>query len=86
MNVASWFGWYRRRAGRAATMNAKLKILGFAVAPLLLAIMVIGALLLVETQRLEKQQAEVLKDVFLGAKQEELRNYVTRAMTSLDHL
>ena len=86
MNVERWFGWYRRRSGRVSTMNTKLKILGFAVAPLLLAIMVIGALLLVETQRLEKQQAAVLKEVFLSAKQEELRNYVTLAMTSIDHL
>ena len=67
-------------------MNPKLKILSFAVAPLLLAIMVIGALLLIETQRLEKQQAQVLEDVFLSAKREELRNYVTLAMTSIDHL
>ena len=37
-------------------MKLKAKILSLAVAPLLLAISVIGGLLVVETQRLEQQQ------------------------------
>ena len=67
-------------------MNPKLKILLFAVAPLLLAVVVIGALLVIETQRLEKQQSQVLEEVFLTAKREELKNYVALALTSIDHL
>ena len=67
-------------------MKPKWKILLLAVAPLLLAIAAIGALLVVETQRLERQQAQLLEDVLLGTKREELRNYIALAMTSIDHL
>ena len=41
-------------------MKLKAKILLLAVAPLLLAIALIGGLLVIETQRLEHQQAQVL--------------------------
>ena len=67
-------------------MKPKWKILLLAVAPLLLAITLIGALLVVETQRLERQQAQLLEDVLLGTKREELRNYIALAMTSIEHL
>lgn len=65
-------------------MNPKAKILLLAVAPLLLAIAAIGGLLVVETQRLEQRQAQVLEDVLLNAKREELRSYVALALTSID--
>jgi two-component system NarL family sensor kinase len=67
-------------------MKLKAKILLLAVAPLLLAIALIGGLLVVETQRLERQQAQVLEDVLLNAKREELRSYIALALTSIDHL
>ena len=67
-------------------MKLKAKILWLAVAPLLLAIVLIGALLMVETHQLERQQAEVLEDALLGAKREELRNYIALALTSLENL
>ena len=67
-------------------MKLKAKILMLAVAPLLLAIAAIGALLVVETQRLERQQAQVLEDVLLSTKRDELRSYVALALTSIGHL
>ena len=39
-------------------MKLKAKILWLAVVPLLLAILAIGALLVLETKRLERQQSE----------------------------
>ena len=67
-------------------MKLKAKILLLAVAPLLLAIALIGGLLMVETQRLERQQAQVLEDVLLNAKRDELRSYIALALTSISHL
>ncbi|RYF76310.1 MAG: histidine kinase [Comamonadaceae bacterium] len=67
-------------------MKPKAKILLLAVAPLLLAIAVIGALLTVQTRRLEERQAQVLEDALLTAKREELRSYIALALTSIDHL
>ena len=67
-------------------MKPKAKILVLAVAPLLFAIAVIGCLLVVETQRLEERQAQVLEDVLLTAKREELRSYIALALTSIDNL
>ena len=67
-------------------MKLKAKILSLAVAPLLLAIAVIGGLLVFETQRLEHQQAQVLEDVLLNTKREELRSYIELALTSIEHL
>ena len=67
-------------------MRLKAKILSLAVAPLLLAIAVIGGLLVFETQRLERQQAQVLEEVLLNAKRDELRSYIELALTSIEHL
>jgi two-component system, NarL family, sensor kinase len=67
-------------------MKLKAKILLLAVAPLLLSIALIGGLLVFETQRLERQQAQVLEDVLLAAKRDELRNYTALALTSIEHL
>ncbi len=68
------------------TMKLKAKILSLAVAPLLLAIAVIGGLLVFETQRLERQQAQVLEEVLLSTKRDELRSYVALALTSIGNL
>jgi two-component system NarL family sensor kinase len=67
-------------------MKLKAKILLLAVAPLLLAIAAIGGLVTFETNRLDRQQAQLLEDVLLNTKREELRNYIVLAMTSIDHL
>jgi len=67
-------------------MKLKAKILMLAVAPLLLAIAAIGGLLVIETQRLERQQAQLLEDVLISTKRDELRSYVALALTSIEHL
>ncbi len=67
-------------------MRLKSKILSLAVAPLLLAIAVIGGLLVFETQRLERQQAQVFEEVLLNTKRDELRSYIELALTSIEHL
>lgn len=67
-------------------MKLKAKILLLAVAPLLVAIAVIGALLVVETRKLEQQQAQLLEEVLISTKRDELRNYISLALTSIDHL
>jgi two-component system NarL family sensor kinase len=67
-------------------MKLKAKIVALAVAPLLLAVALIGGLLVFETQHLEKQQAQVLESALLNTKREELRNYIELALTSIDHL
>ena len=74
------------RAKHNPPMKPKAKILLLAVAPLLLAIAVIGGLMMRETHRLEQQQAQVLEDALLNAKREELRSYVELALTSISHL
>jgi two-component system, NarL family, sensor kinase len=67
-------------------MKLKAKILLLAVAPLLIAICAIGGLLVFETQRLQRQQAQLLEEVLLSTKRDELRNYIALALTSIDHL
>jgi two-component system, NarL family, sensor kinase len=52
----------------------------------LIAIVAIGALLHNKTQQLEKQQTQVLEELLLATKREELRNYVAMALTAIDHL
>ena len=69
-----------------APMKLKAKILMLAVAPLMLAIAIIGGLVVVETQRLDRQQAQLLEDVLLNTKRDELRSYIALALTSIDHL
>src|SRR6266568_6985843 len=75
-----------RQRSTISLMKLKAKILVLAVAPLLLAIALIGGLLVVETQRLERQQAQVLEEVLLNAKRDELRSYIALALTSISHL
>src|SRR6195952_3756307 len=67
-------------------MKLKAKLLWLAVAPLLLAIAAISGLLIIETNRLDTQQAQVLEDVLLSTKRDELRNYIALALTSIDQL
>ncbi len=67
-------------------MKLKAKILSLAVAPLLLAVALIGALLVIETRRLEEQQAQLLEQTLLSTKRDELRSYVELALTSIANL
>ena len=67
-------------------MKLKAKIWLLAVAPLLLAVALISGLLVFETQRLERQQAQVLEDALIATKQDELRSYIALALTSIEHL
>ena len=67
-------------------MNLKSKVVLLALAPLLLAFLAIGALFVMETQRLEKQQDQVLEEILLSGKREELKNDVALALTSIGHL
>ena len=67
-------------------MKLKAKIWLLAVAPLLLAVSLISGLLVFETQRLERQQAQVLEDALVANKQDELRSYIALALTSIEHL
>ena len=67
-------------------MKLKAKILSLAVAPLLLAVALIGALLVIETRRLEEQQAQLLEQTLLATKRDELRSYVELALTSIANL
>ena len=75
-----------RPAPHNRAMKLKAKILSLAVAPLLLAIACIGALLVVETKRLEQQQAQLLEATLLSTKRDELRAYVELALTSIGNL
>ena len=74
------------RRGTIDNMRLKAKIWLLAVAPLLLAVALISGLLVYETQRLERQQAQVLEDTLIATKQEELRSYIALALTSIEHL
>jgi two-component system NarL family sensor kinase len=76
----------RSAAQFKSDMKLKAKILMLAVAPLLLAVALIGGLLVVETKRLEQQQAQLLEDTLLSTKRDELRSYIALALTSIDHL
>ena len=67
-------------------MKIKAKILTLAVAPMLVAIVVIAGMIFSETQKLQHQQANLLEDVVLTLKRDELRNYIDLALTSIDHL
>ena len=73
-------------ASHNRAMKLKAKIVFLAVAPLLLAIAFIGALLVIETKRLEEAQARLLEETLLSTKRDELRSYVALALTSIQHL
>jgi len=67
-------------------MDLKRKVLLLAVAPLLIAVIVIGALLMFETADLDSQQSRLLQESLLNSKREELRSYIGLAMSSIDFL
>jgi hypothetical protein len=67
-------------------MKLKAKFLLLAVAPLLLATLAIGTLFVLETASLQKQQQALLEETLLNAKRDELRNYISLALTSIDRI
>jgi len=67
-------------------MRLKSKSLWMVFVPLLLATIAIGTLFVLETRQVERQQAAVLEETLLSAKRDEMRNYLTLALTSIDHL
>lgn len=66
--------------------TAHHKTIWLALAPLVLAIALIGALLWAQMQKLEEEQARLQEEVFLSIKREDLRNYTQLALTSIRHL
>jgi two-component system, NarL family, sensor kinase len=64
----------------------RTKIIVLAVLPLLAALGLIGALLSVELNRLEQDQARLQEEAFLAAKREELRNALQLGLSSIDPL
>lgn len=57
-----------------------------AVLPLVGAIAAIGALVHVQMRGLEREQELLQEEVFLAARREELKNYISLAQTSIEHL
>ena len=64
-------------------MQLKYKIVALGILPLILAVSVICALVIVQNQRLGEQQAQLIEDSILASKRAELKNYVEMAMSAL---
>ncbi|MFK3795838.1 MULTISPECIES: cache domain-containing protein [unclassified Pseudomonas] len=64
-------------------MQLKHKIVALGILPLILAVCVICALVIVQNQRLGEQQAQLIEDSILASKRAELKNYVEMAMSAL---
>lgn len=67
-------------------MNLRLKILLLATIPLIAAIATISVIVSHEAAELSEQEISVFERTMLKAKQDELRHYVSMALTSIDHL
>jgi two-component system NarL family sensor kinase len=63
-------------------MQLKYKIVALGILPLILAVSVICALVIVQNQRLGEQQAQLIEDSILASKRAELKNYVWRRSTT----
>jgi two-component system NarL family sensor kinase len=64
-------------------MQLKHKIAALSILPLLLAVAVVCALVLVQNQRLGEQQAQLIESSILASKQAELKNYVEMALSTI---
>ena len=62
-------------------MQLKHKIVALGILPMLLAVAVICALVIVQNQRLGEQQAQLIESAILSSKRAELKNYVTLALS-----
>ncbi len=67
-------------------MNLKLKILLLATLPLIVAIGAISLLVSHQASELSRQEAAALEATMLKAKKEELLNYTSLALTSINDL
>ena len=67
-------------------MNLRLKILLLATIPLIAAIAAISAIVSHQAAELSEQEINVFEQTMLKAKKEELRHYVSLALTSIEHL
>ncbi len=67
-------------------MNLKLKILLLATLPLIVAIAAILLLVNYQASELSRQEVIALEETMLKTKKAELLNYVSLALTSIDHL
>ena len=64
-------------------MQLKHKIAALSILPLLLAVAVVCALVLIQNQRLGEQQAKLIERSILASKQAELKNYVEMALSTI---
>lgn len=64
-------------------MQLKHKIAALSILPLLLAVAVVCALVLLQNQRLGEQQAKLIESSILASKQAELKNYVEMALSTI---
>jgi two-component system NarL family sensor kinase len=64
-------------------MQLKHKIVALAILPLLLAIVVIGALVLAHAQRLGEQQERLIETSIIASKKTELQNYVELGLSAI---
>lgn len=64
-------------------MQLKHKIAALSILPLLLAVAVVCALVLLQNQRLAEQQAKLIESSILASKQAELKNYVEMALSTI---
>ncbi len=62
-------------------MQLKHKIVALGILPLLLAVAIICALVLLQNQRLGEQQVQLIESAILSSKQAELKNYVAMALS-----
>lgn len=62
-------------------MQLKHKIVALGILPMLLAVAVICALVIVQNQRLGEQQAQLIENAILSSKRAELKNYVALALS-----
>lgn len=67
-------------------MRLRQKIIVLAVLPLVIAVLVIAALVAVQTRALARQEAVLLEESMLAAKRTELRHYVELAQTAIAHI
>ena len=67
-------------------MNLRLKILLLATIPLVLALGAVAFIATYQSAKLARQEIDVFEKAMIEAKQAELLNYVSLALTSIDHL
>src|SRR5476651_1350049 len=77
---------HRRPVWTGVDMQLKHKIVALGILPLILAIAVICALVIVQNRQLGEQQAQLIEDSILASKRAELKNYVEMAKSLIEPL